>query len=112
MKTNSNIDEKVAYGTPFRVLYLNLKRGTIFKKENWEGCIFNTIFHEIQYMICIKEEVNNGQDIYLKKPNWKINFLKESWANNKILGWWRKRLPDSLQHRRFDLTNYKSSYSR
>ena len=51
---NSRIDEGLANGTPCRGLYLHLKDGCHFVKENWEGYMVNTVYvNDVDHMVCM-----------------------------------------------------------
>lgn len=44
MNTNERIEEEFTNRTPCRGLYIKLKKGSEFMKENLEGYIVNTVF--------------------------------------------------------------------
>ena len=51
---NGSIDSGLANGTPCRGLYLQLKDGCHFVKENWEGYMVNTVFvDDVDHMVCM-----------------------------------------------------------
>ena len=53
---NGRIDEGLANGTPCRGLYLKLKEGCHFVKENWEGYMVNTVSaDDVDHMVCMIE---------------------------------------------------------
>ena len=68
MNTNDRIKEELANGTPCIGLYIKLKHGCEYTKENWEGYIVNTVYaHEVDYIICKKEKTSTpGTPEYFK----------------------------------------------
>ena len=53
---NSRIDEGLANGTPCRGLYLQLKDGCHFVKENWDGYMINIFsVDDVDHMVCMIE---------------------------------------------------------
>ena len=71
MTSNKRLDEALANGTSCHGMYIKLREGCSYKKENWGGYMVNTIqTSEIQYMICKREKVSDGQQQYFKiKPD-------------------------------------------
>ena len=64
MNNNERIDENLANGTPCRGLYVKLKKGCNFVKENWEGYMVNTVFaNQVEYILCMHE---GGKSKYFK----------------------------------------------
>ena len=60
MNTNDRIDEELANGTPCVGLYIKLKPGCSYTKENWEGYMVNTVYaHEVEYIVCKKERTSS-----------------------------------------------------
>ena len=84
MNTNERIDEELANGTPCRGLYIKLKKGCDFIKENWEGYIVNTIYaSDISYILCSYENEQKG---YFKvKPETRKCRVKLHMWNKMIL---------------------------
>ena len=67
MNTNERISENLANGTPCYGLYVKLKEGTDFIKENWEGYMVNTIYAtDIEYILCSYE--HDQQKFFKIKP--------------------------------------------
>ena len=57
MNTNDRIKEKLANGTSCRGLYVKLKKGYDFVKENWEGYMVNTIsVDHIEHVVCMIDD--------------------------------------------------------
>ena len=84
MNTNERIDEQLANGTPCRGLYIRLKEGEQFTKENWEGYMINTICaSKVKDIICKHE---SGKERYfLVKPETRQCNIKLRMCNNVIL---------------------------
>ena len=62
MTSNKRINESLANGTSCYGMYLKLKDGCHFKKENWDGYMVNTIFaSEVDYIICKREKTPPGK---------------------------------------------------
>ena len=70
MTSNKRLNEALANGTSCYGMYIKLKEGCSYKKENWGGYMVNTIqASKLQYMICKREKVSTGQQQYFKiKP--------------------------------------------
>ena len=84
MNTNERIDEKLANGTPCRGLYIQLKNGCKFRKENWEGYMVQTIYaNEIDYLVCMHED--NRNKYFLVKPETRQCKIQLRMWNNMIL---------------------------
>ena len=59
LNTNERIKEKLANGTSCRGLYIELKRGYHFVKENWEVYMVNTIYIDhIKHIVCMREVIH------------------------------------------------------
>ena len=84
MNTNARIEEELANGTPCRGLYIKLKKGCTFEKENWEGYLVNTVFaNQVDYIMCMHEGKN--AKYFIVKPETRQCKVKlRSW-NNAIL---------------------------
>ena len=81
---NSRIDEGLANGTPCRGLYLQLKDGCHFVKENWEGYIINTIsVDDVDHMVCMIECDPSQQPTYftVKPTNGLCNVTLKHFSN-------------------------------
>ena len=70
MNTNERINEKLANGTLCRGLYVKIKKGYHFVKENWEGYMVNTIsVNHIKHIVCtIDDNIETDQRYFIVKP--------------------------------------------
>ena len=70
MNTNERINEKLANGTLCRGLYVKIKKGYHFVKENWEGYMVNTIsVDHIKHIVCsINDNIETNQRYFIVKP--------------------------------------------
>ena len=70
INTNEKIDEQRVNGTTCRGLYIKLKPGCEFTKENWEGYMVNIICaEEIDHIVCKKDNNNTTNPEYFEvKP--------------------------------------------
>ena len=84
MNTNERIDEELANGTPCRGLYIHLKKGCDFVRENWEGYIVNTVLaSQVDYILCMHE---GKDDKYFKvKPETKQCKIRLRQWNNTVI---------------------------
>ena len=84
MNTNARIEEELANGTPCRGLYIKIKRGCKFVRENWEGCLVNTIFaNQVEYIMCMHEGKN--AKYFIVKPETRQCKIKLRLWNNTVL---------------------------
>ena len=84
MNTNARIEEELANGTPCRGLYIKLKKGCKFVRENWDGYLVNTVFaNQVEYIMCMHEGKN--AKYFIVKPETKTCKIKMRLWNNTVL---------------------------
>ena len=87
MNTNERINEKLANGTSCRGLYVKLKRGCQFVKENWEGYIVNTIsVDHVKHIVCmVGEDKDVKKRYFIVKPETTLCSIRLKEWNNMTL---------------------------
>ena len=84
MNTNARIEEELANGTPCCGLYIKLKKGCKFVRENWEGYLVNTVFaNQVDYIMCMHEGKN--AKYFIVKPETRQCKVKLRTWNNTVL---------------------------
>ena len=82
--TNARIEEELANGTPSRGLYIKLKHGCEFVKENWEGYMVNTIFaNQVDHIVCMQE--GKDEKYFLVKPETRQCKIRLRRWNNTVI---------------------------
>ena len=87
MNTNERINEKLANGTLCRGLYVKIKKGYHFVKENWEGYMVNIIsVNHIKHIVCsIDDSIETNQRYFIVKPESTLCTVRLHEWNNMTL---------------------------
>ena len=87
MNTNDRIKEELANGTPCIGLYIKLKYGCEYTKENWEGYMVNTIsVDHIKHIVCMKESsIPEENKYFIIKPESSLCTVRLREWNNMAL---------------------------
>ena len=87
MNTNERINEKLANGTSCRGLYVKLKKGYQFVKENWERYMVNTIsVDHANHIVCmVGEDKDVKKRYFIVQPETTLCSVRLKEWNNMTL---------------------------